>query len=98
MVQILGRQQGAMHSTGKCWRYTKLCEPVDVSTNGFVVPMIGEHWCYWRVGKQKLPELRPEARCTSRAAILLRNVNCNTLLKIEKFGWFNFSTLGLQKR
>lgn len=41
MVQILGLQQGAMHSAGECWRYTKLCELVDVSANGFVVPMTG---------------------------------------------------------
>jgi hypothetical protein len=49
-------------------------------------------------GWQAKAELRQEACRTSRAAILLRNVNCNTVLKIEKFGWFNFSTLGLQKR
>jgi hypothetical protein len=42
--------------------------------------------------------LRQEACCTSRAAILPRTVNCNTVLKTEKFGWFNFSSLGLQKR
>ena len=48
MVQILGLQQGAMHSAGKYWRYTELCEPVDVSADELVVSMIGQAWRTWR--------------------------------------------------